>query len=69
MPRYKAIGRVPVPLHSGRVLAPGEQISKDDLQLKVDEDNPLANDQGLIDSGRLVELPSTRNRTKKEEGE
>lgn len=57
MPRYKATGISPVSLHSGRQLAPGEQVSKEDL---------APEDQGHIDRKRLVELPSTRKRTPKE---
>jgi len=57
MPRYKAIGSLPVSLHSGRVLAPGELVNKEDL---------APEDQARIDRKQLVLLP-TRNRSKKED--
>ena len=61
MTQFKAIGGLPVSLHSGRVLEPGETVNQEDL---------APEDQVRVDRGQLVELPETRKpRAKKEEEE
>jgi hypothetical protein len=45
--------RAPTDLASGRVLAPGEQVTDTDLVLGRDDDDRVTHDQHLVDGGAL----------------